>query len=123
MNVVVKAGSKPTETPLEFKMIKQSCKTLLLLLIMAPAVLADSSVRGKLDYLSLPAGIVEVNGRTFDVETENTRIIYNGRTISEEDIQPGDEVVLHFDEGSKSRKKKSLKQITLLTVSKPGFES
>ena len=96
---------------------------LALTLFLAHPVMAQETVKGKLDYLSIPGEIVEVEGKVYHVNTETTRIIYQGERVGEEDLRPGDDVILYLERKGKNQKKRELKAIILVRGSKTGLES
>lgn len=93
------------------------------LILLAPSSLLAETVEGKLDAVSLNRETVSVNGVIYDVNTEMTRVLYRGERMGEEDLRPGDDVILVFDDGTAPREKRRLLTIILVSGSKGGLES
>lgn len=93
------------------------------LLLLLPASLMAETIEGKLDSLNFHKGRIKVDGVVYEVITEATRIMYNGETMSEEDLRPGDDVQLILGQQRNRKEARELEAIILVRGSKPGLES
>lgn len=86
-------------------------------------ILAEDRIRGRLDSVYLAGKQVEVDGKTYLVNTEMTKVIYNGQSVGEESLRPGDLVELVLADPDNSTDIPRLIAILLLRGSKPELDS
>lgn len=93
------------------------------LLLLTPTISFAEEVRGKLNDVSFSEGIIEVNGIVYNVITEETRVSFHGERMGEEDLRPGDDVVLVLGKQRNRGEKRDLRAVILVRGSKGGLDS
>jgi len=97
---------------------------LLALFVMMPLqIQAEDRVRGRLDSVYLAGKQIEVDGKVYIVNTEVTKVIYNGQIVGEEGLLPGDLVELILESSENGTDIPRLIAILLLRGSKPELDS
>ena len=94
-----------------------------LLIVLSPMELMAETVTGTLDAVSFHKETIRVDGVTFDVNTEATRVLYRSEVLGEEDLRPGDKVELHMGNRRGGSEKRVLELIILIRGSKSGLDS
>jgi hypothetical protein len=84
---------------------------------------AEDRVRGRLDSVFLAGKHIEVDGKIYIVNTEMTKVIYNGQSVGEESLLPGDLVELILASSENGTDIPRLIAILLLRGSKPELDS
>lgn len=80
-------------------------------------------VQGRLDSVDLINNRIEVDGTNYVVNAELAKVIYNGQSVGEESLTPGDLVGLVFSEPEDQQGTPMVIAIVLLRGSKPGLDS
>ena len=93
------------------------------LVLSAQIQAADNTVRGRLDDVSFSDQIVVVDGVTYEVITESTKVLYGGETVGEEGLTAGDLVQLIMGEEDPAKGKTHLIAVIIIQGSKSGLES
>ena len=93
------------------------------LIMLTPLVVMAETIEGTLDAVSFNEQMITVSGEVYEVNTEITRVIYQGEALGEEDLRPGDDVILVIGEQSGPDGKRLLEMVILLRGSKPGLDS
>lgn len=96
---------------------------IVLLMTLTPVAAMAETVEGKLGHVSFQEQTIEVNGMVYQVNVETTRVTYRGERMGEEDLRPGDDVILVFGEHNASDGKRQLDAVILIRGSKSGLES
>jgi hypothetical protein len=94
-----------------------------LALLMCPTWLLAETIEGKLNYVYLNGNTITVDGETYTAITESTQVLYNGKSVGEESLKPGDEVVLVFSDEEAANGLKILHAVILVRGSKSGLDS
>lgn len=94
-----------------------------LLVVLVPVAANAEMVEGKLGHVSFHENVIEVNGMVYQVNVETTRVTYRGERVGEEELRPGDDVILVFGEQNDGDGNRQLDAVILVRGSKSGLES